>query len=448
MATMSPREMPLWDRDAGRLPRRAAAPPPEPAENGVAAIVLGSTILFCHLGSALGQVIPLVSTLAALLLLVVRRRQVVARGLGFGWIAAYALFAMLSALWSDSRSSAAYYGFQLLLTAFCAYALWATLDARGFIRVIFIASLLICLVSIATGETQYSKMSLVLTGVTGSKNAMSAAGHLALLSSLGILLDRGQALNWKPVAAFGGVVGVYIVATNHAATMIILAAMAPPLFILFALIGRFRVAWRLPLLAAALLAATPAIIFHSEIEDAAQDYLFTTFDKDQSLTGRTYLWEVAQELIAMRPIGGWGYKAVWSGSAPQALGALRSQNITDPKSFSFHQTYLEARVDTGIVGYALIIAVIGFGTIGATMRAVYQRGVPVVFVAVLLIGLLVRSFTDNLVGPFYGYFTLLTAAAGYGIFGPRCSAPWPWSADGVGAGQGRQRPRGGAELLA
>ena len=380
-------------------------------------ILLGAVLLFVELGNTMGQVIPPLACTAMLGMAVVQRHRLLPGLPKFLWIGSFPAFALMSTLWSATPSLTLYYATQLGLTAIYGYVLWATLDLRQFICTAYAAALLTCLVSVAVGTTGPSDSGLVLIGITGSKNAMASAANLALLAGGAILFDRAQSARWRLAAIPGVILGTFLIATTHAATTVMLSALTVAGAAFFWAIRYIPREWRLPLLALSALLLAPAAVYRHELTDLAQDYVFKTFHKDRTLTGRTYLWDVAKEQIAERPVAGWGYKSLWMSYSPAAIGMLRSQQVTDARTFSMHQSYLEAWVDTGIIGLMLFAATIGTGTLAATMRALYRPSVPLAFLALYLANLLIRSTAETLTGPFYVYYTLLLALVAYAVHG-------------------------------
>lgn len=380
-------------------------------------VALGSAILFCHLGTTLGPIASAASVGFAVILLILSHRDAPAQILRFATVSSYGAVALLSAAWSVAPDMTLYYGVQLLITIGCAFAIWLALDLRQFLRAVLIAAVCICLVSIAVGTTGPSKTGPVLIGVTGSKNSMAAAGHLALLVGMVTVVDPRMGRTFRVLALPAMVVGGFIVATTHAATDIILAVLAAPLLVSFWFLHRLPKPWRAGLLIGVAILLAPLAIMHKPISRAATDYLFTTFDKDPTLTGRAYLWELGDGLVAQKPLTGWGYKAILMGNTQEGIGMLRSQQVQDPRAFSFHNTYLEARVDTGFIGWFCLVVTIAVGTLAACLRAIYRGGTGNAFIAVFLISMVARSFSDNLIAPFFAYFTLLLIAVAYALYG-------------------------------
>jgi exopolysaccharide production protein ExoQ len=102
------------------------------------------------------------------------------------------------------------------------------------------------------------------------------------------------------------------------------------------------------------LAATLMVVAYgsSAINDA-----MALFDKDPTLTGRTYLWQRAADFIAEKPVLGTGFNAFWVQGNPDAEGMWRFAGIGDRMGFNFHNTGIELLVNIGWLGVILCIIV-------------------------------------------------------------------------------------------
>jgi len=72
--------------------------------------------------------------------------------------------------------------------------------------------------------------------------------------------------------------------------------------------------------------------------------LFSLIGRNDSLTGRTGLWDIAFKLIAQRPLLGWGYDA--NRSALDVVSLAYGQ---------FHNGYLDLLVRGGMIGLIIVI---------------------------------------------------------------------------------------------
>jgi O-antigen ligase len=134
--------------------------------------------------------------------------------------------------------------------------------------------------------------------------------------------------------------------------------------------------------------------------------------KDETLTGRTILWEFAEDAFNARPWLGYGYKAWWeSPDTPAALVRLVVDDL-----WYFHNTFLDLAVAFGVLGPTALVAGLAF----AVQRSVktYARNPepillwPIMFVVMSIIYCLV----DFLLFANHSFhqFLFVIAAAGLG----------------------------------
>ena len=97
---------------------------------------------------------------------------------------------------------------------------------------------------------------------------------------------------------------------------------------------------------AAICALLTVVVFGGTvIEDT-----MTLFDKDPTLTGRTYLWERAGDFIADNPVLGKGFAAFWLQGIPDAEGLWEYAGIASRSGFNFHNSIIEILVHLGWLG--------------------------------------------------------------------------------------------------
>lgn len=405
--------MPPQPRDASQRSHadRASGPLPASLVAELLAIIIITSQLITVAGRA-GQG----AMFAGLLALIVVSRTRIIRSLGAFWLLLFPLFAVLSTIWSSSPGITLSYSLQLLVTLASGLIIASAISLRPFIRTLFWAATIACVASLIVGTKGSSAQGPVLIGLLGSKNNMAACANLALLTAIAILSDRRQAAPLRLIAALSSPLPLMIIAQSHAASIIALSAVAILLFLLLWGFSRLGRQAKLFALALMVVATPPLAVALPQLSAAGEDYFMTTFQKDKTLTGRTYLWEVAKESIRQRPILGWGYKYLWMSYSPSAVGMLRSQKIKDPRTFSMHQTYLEAAADLGVVGLSLLLITFIAGSLTVLWRSLTEGGPANIFSAVFVITLIIRSFTETIFGPFFAYGTILLALFAYAMF--------------------------------
>jgi exopolysaccharide production protein ExoQ len=103
-------------------------------------------------------------------------------------------------------------------------------------------------------------------------------------------------------------------------------------------------------------AAVSAAVIFQLAGGALLQWLAATFDKDPTLTGRTYLWFRARDLIADSPILGKGFGAFWQQGNLDAEGLWRFAQIATRQGFNFHNTLYDTLVSLGWLG-AIVLGI-------------------------------------------------------------------------------------------
>ncbi|HVY87463.1 MAG TPA: O-antigen ligase family protein, partial [Hyphomonadaceae bacterium] len=107
-----------------------------------------------------------------------------------------------------------------------------------------------------------------------------------------------------------------------------------------------------------LLAATIAFGF---MQLDAEKTLLNALGKDSTLTGRTFLWQIAHRVIDQHPWTGVGAVGFWRpefGAANEITRYFDYENFT---KFSFHNSYLENGVQFGYPGYYATYLLVAWG---------------------------------------------------------------------------------------
>jgi O-antigen ligase len=267
---------------------------------------------------------------------------------------------------------------------------------------------------------------MVLIGLTGSKNQMGYAAQLLILAGLAVLLLRDTPAWLRGVAALALPVGVYVLLGVNSATALLLGiGGAAVLFVLW-FTQRMQPGGRLAALLGAGVIATPLLLLLPEALQAWNHFLFDTLDKDPTLTGRTILWAHADDLIARRPLLGYGYQAIWMGDSSETIGLKRMFGVTDGRTFHFHHQFRQVAVDTGLVGLAAFVGAIIAVGLNGVRQVLLRPSVPTSFFFVVFALMTARAFTDLIISPINVHMVLFYAACTYAFWKPEpAAAPAP-----------------------
>lgn len=332
-------------------------------------------------------------------------------------------FAMMSTLWSDAPFHTLKHSIEFTLTVVAGLLLASVKNPKSMLAGLFGAFTLYTLIALAigsfvdVGETGTT----ALTGLNDSKNELSdmaASGFLVSAFMLWIGLRSGSFVQCLLAAAVGAVqLYATIAARSAGGTMGLGVAMAA----LAVLIG-FRNAStsaRSTVVVvggtAALLGAVVLLLFSDDI----LSWLSLAFGKDETLTGRTYLWEHARELIAERPIAGTGFGAFWQQGNVEAEGLWRVAHIVNRGGFNFHNTVYDVLVDMGWSGLIIFGWTFVSGFWGAAASYVRKPSLLSCYWLGMSVFILVRTPFET-IGIYEFYFSTVLL---YAIFGSGAVEP-------------------------
>jgi exopolysaccharide production protein ExoQ len=340
--------------------------------------------------------------------------------------------ATLSAIWSDSPETSLRYGAQFLFTMFMGVLIARLLTPRRFLIVFACSAFIFCILCILNGRQGSSVDGMVLIGLTGSKNQLGYEAQLLMMSALAMLLMgvRFIAMRWIAVLSFP--LALYLVLEVNSATALLMAVGGSAALLGLWFLQRFTPGGRLATIVAAFVVLAPISLVIPEIMDGINHFLFDTLDKDPTLTGRVFLWAAADDLAERRPLFGYGYQAIWIGDSSESIGLRRLAGISDGRTFHFHDQFRQIRVDTGWFGLLVFIGVLASVGVALLRRILLRPDVPTAFFFVLYLLMVLRAFTDIIVGPF-SIHTILFAAVAVYAFAPapdaaKAGAPprlWP-----------------------
>ena len=187
-------------------------------------------------------------------------------------------------------------------------------------------------------------------GVFTNKNALGQRAALLLLTATCLMLEeqRGRRL----IAAVLAALAFWMLILSASATGMLLGVGMTSIAALW-ILSRAQATRALVLcLLGGTLAAAAFLIWQLQVDPWQQ--MLAALGKSQTLTGRTFLWQIAIDKIDAAPALGNGYMAYWGAEATlqetQLIARLYGATVG-----SFHNFALEILVMTGILG------AIGFG---------------------------------------------------------------------------------------
>lgn len=407
--------------------RVVETPPPD---EGLVAFRLGRTAVDADGLFALALFLPMLflgnlqttgaAMIAALgpLYLFVRRKELAQTLWPRSFLLIVPAFALFSVLWSSSQRETLRYGAELAITVVAGLLLSSARNQSAVLKGLMLAFLTYVAASIFFGGYVAVGVGMggeAFSGLTESKNLLGDIASTGLIISAVVAIAslKDRRWFWFGVATLALALDVYcVVGARSAGAMIglVLAIAAVAALSPLVYAGRVVRSWvtGVVTLLVVVIAAS-----YSSLAQALINFGATVFDKDPTLTGRTYLWYRAADLIREKPLLGRGYQAFWVQGNIDAEGLWRYFGIEDRGGFTFHNTFVEILVTLGWVGLVLIGATVVIGVIALVRRFVGRPNLALVLWMAMLLYQLARTPIETIgIAPFYFSTALFFGALG------------------------------------
>jgi exopolysaccharide production protein ExoQ len=399
---------------ARRLPghRPSRHPWIEFDSDGFFAFVVVAIILFG--GAMFGTVSAAAISAMAAIYIAVRLPQLGEILAPRAFILVIPIFAVLSVLWSQSPLYTFKYSLEFALTVGVGLLLSAAPYPRAVLWGVFLAFASYVLAALAFGQTVDlgNNGETAFSGLTQGKNLMgdiAATGSLASLACVVAAIEDRRLL--RVLAALTvTMLEMYVLLKARSAGALLGMVPAVLTLIFFLALRPARLIMRL--IAAVFMSLAAAFVAVAYGSTVVQDSM-TLFDKDPTLTGRTYLWQRAADFIAEKPALGTGFNAFWEQGNPDAEGLWRFGGIVDRMGFSFHNTFIELLVNVGWIGLFVFAIVAIIGSVLLVRRVMMRPSLTLCFWLSLLTYEFVRIPVEAIGTAPYSYGTVLLFA-GFG----------------------------------
>lgn len=326
-----------------------------------------STGLWQHVSDDAERVSWLLADFIAFCLFFRYQSQFINLSLGNIVYVSWPLLACVSAIWSLAPAATLYSGVQFIMTTVVAFLICIQLRLEQIVAVVFWGMLLAAIVVLITALVAPSVGIDYVGSWRGgfpTKNVMGDAMILLVLCASCLYLQG----RWRVLTATAAVVGIVLIFLTRSATPIVsvFLSLAPLPFAYAYLRGRgpFMILTGLTLFAAGIAGVAAYIATTYFHVDIVGDFL-ALLGKERTLTGRTVLWNLAQEAIEERPWLGFGFNGYWSD--PPA-GMLQVRVAFGQKLTFFHNNYLEVAVAYGFIGPFLL----SLGILIAALRSIHR----------------------------------------------------------------------------
>ncbi|WP_085027693.1 O-antigen ligase family protein [Ensifer aridi] len=399
------------------------------ANEGYGACAVALSLFVFAYSTRFGQVSILFYYGLWLPLVLVDYRAVLGNYARYLWIIAFTIFACLTVFWSAAPSVTIRTGIQYLSHVVCALIAMRTIDIRTLTRGMIAGVSIVLVYSLLFGIYHYDPLdgTYSFVGAFASKNQLGFYASLGIYFALVAVFTLGERGLWTGAAGAAGALSAYSLFASQSATSVLTTAAVVGLSLGTRAILALRPASRKVLfLAAAVFGSVAAVAM---VYAGGVDLILGAFGKDSTLTGRTYLWQQGIEAAKAAPIVGLGYQAYWVQGFSEAERLWEEFYITARAGFHFHNTFIEAAVETGLIGLALITMVLVAAVFGQLKRVLSEDRDPeamVLFGVAML--LLIRAFVEvDVLNPYHvGSFLLYFTAGKLTIARRRPAAVWPW----------------------
>jgi O-antigen ligase len=300
------------------------------------------------------------------------------------------VLACVSALWSLAPGTSLYHGLQFLMTTLVAFLLCVQFRLQQLVEVIFWGMLLAAFVTLAAAilppNTGIDWMGN-WRGAFPTKNVMGDAMVLLVVCGVCLFLQGRLRL----VTSVGILIGFFLIVMTRSATPLlsILLTLAPLPFAYAYVRGRsvFMTVFGLTCVVTAVAAiiAYVAIVYY-EIDPVA--LVLGAVGKERTLTGRTWLWDLAREAIDNGPFLGLGFKGYWD--SPPA-GMLQVRATFHQTIFFFHNNFLEVQVAYGIIGPILLSLGIVVAVVRVLRRLFYAVDPIEIWPLLIIVQVIIQS---------------------------------------------------------
>ena len=249
----------------------------------------------------------------------------------------------LSIFWSGSQWVTFRHVIALCGTTLFSVYLVNHLDIQKYIKLLAISLLLINIASylaifllpdIGIGHVVTSEWK----GIFTHKNHLGKAASLSILIFFYLLLKENK---WRWVWLLGLFSSICLVLGSQSAAAIMISVC------ILAVIGAAYLLEKMPIVLLVMFLTTLVILVISPLPKPSQ--ILKYLGKDETLTGRTQLWEFSLHMVSKKPLQGYGYGAFWLGSKGPSAYAWEGMPMGMEITHS-HNGFIEVLLGIGIVG--------------------------------------------------------------------------------------------------
>lgn len=305
-------------------------------------------------------------------------------------------FAVLSALWSQAHWVSLRFALEYVATAGCAILAARLLSPRQLISALLVCLLMVSVLCLVIGKTTFNEMTETVdfVGVFESKNELAFFVSLMLLAATAVLFDQGQGWLFRMLAFVSLFPAVPLLEKTHSATSKLTAVVSVVVLLGNYAIARLTPRERARIIGAGVVMVSPLLALTGMAGGVARDFVVHVLGRNSTMTGRTVLWDHAMHLIPQHALLGWGWQAFWLQNTVDAEGLWAEFHITSRQGFQFQNTFLEAAIELGWIGCALLAVLLTVTTWRVVRWSWRDRSMAASFYVALIVCFLIRSIVE------------------------------------------------------
>ena len=333
----------------------------------------------------------------------------------------------ISALWAPVPADTIRKAVGLAMTGFVALYVATRLPGRQILLGYFAAETIAALLSLASPNRDGGG---AWVGIFDQKNFFAIQMFLLYGAALGIALDTSNKARLRLFAFVMVAIAGFLVFMAKSGTTTLMVAALTSLLLAHALfwgpISKIRHARLVSAMFITVLVLLAALIFLGLMQIDLKEEVLTALGKDSTLTGRTYLWEIAQRIMAEKPLTGVGGEGFWRPEAGAANSIVQYFDREKFTGFSFHNSYYENGVNYGYPGFFATIFIATWAIVSAGLT--WLRNQTIVNAAFLMFACAIVMRTNSeidLCGEFSGTAVILFIAGSRKEFFKKPPRPAP-----------------------
>jgi exopolysaccharide production protein ExoQ len=325
-----------------------------------------------------------------------------------------------SAVWSQLPSRTLY--FASLYTVSFTFAVMAAsaLNFRNLSLAVFYPGLLIMVLCLPDVLGALSG-GYAAKGIYGSKNMMAAVAAMPTVFGFALMLSNQLSKLHRIGIAAGTLLCFASMVAGNSAGALVSTMLGMIAIVGVSLIQESKPKTRAFLFILMCIPAVALIVVWPMVMDFVDWVRADVLGKDEDLTGRKEIWDVADSIIAARPWLGVGFATFWHEGNPDALLIYRMAGVTG--GFNFHHEMRDLLVAVGWLGGGVFLFILATGVLGLAGHIVTgQLMGGAAFVGIIVFQLSRLTIESGLASAsFYGILFIMALTKGY--LGPRALQP-------------------------